>query len=167
MWTVILASMLNKKKTSPSVLESVARGMAAGVAGTVVMTAFQEYVEMPNTKRGDSYAPANFAEKILPVHPGTEQGRKRLNWITHFGLGTMWGSAYGVSAHAGLRGPKAIAVVFATVYTGDMVLNTALGLYKPSTWTKQEWTIDLLDKFVQAAATGVLYDIVFRPAKAS
>ena len=159
--------MLSKKKKSPSVLESVSRGMVAGVAGTVVMSAFQKFVEMPITKRGNSYAPADFAEKILPVHPETEQGRNRLNWVTHFGLGTMWGSAYGISAHAGLRGPKAIAVVFATVYTGDVLLNMTLGLYKPSTWTKQEWTIDVLDKFVQAAATGVLYDNVFHPAKSS
>lgn len=159
--------MLNKMKKSPSVLESVSRGMVAGVAGTVVMTAFQKLVEMPITKRGDSYAPADFAERILPVHPKTEQGRKRLNWMTHFALGKMWGSAYGLTAHAGLRGPKAIAVVFATVYTSDVLLNTALGLYKPSTWSKQDWTIDLLDKFVQAAATGVLYDNVFRPAEES
>lgn len=158
--------MLNKKK-KPSVTESVTRGMVAGVAGTAVMTAFQKLVEMPITKRGDSYAPADFAEKILPVHPDSEQGRKRLNWVTHFGLGTMWGSAYGLAAHTGLRGPKAIAVVFATVYTSDVLLNTALGLYKPSTWTQQDWTIDLLDKFVQAAATGVLYDNVFHPAEAS
>lgn len=156
--------MLNKKTKKPSLMASVSRGMVAGVAGTVVMTAFQEFVEMPITQRGDSYAPADFAEKILPVHPDTDRGRKQLNWVTHFGLGTMWGSAYGATAHLGLRGPKAIAVVFATVYTGDVVLNTALGLYKPSTWTKQDWTIDVLDKFVQAAATGVLYDHVFHPA---
>lgn len=159
--------MLNKKTKKPSLMASVSRGMVAGVAGTVVMTAFQKFVEMPITKREDSYAPADFAEKILPVHPDTEQGRKQLNWVTHFGLGTMWGSAYGVTAHAGLRGPKAIAVVFATVYTSDVLLNTALGLYKPSTWTKQDWTIDLLDKFVQATATGVLYDTVFHPEEAS
>lgn len=159
--------MLNKKKKSPSVLESVSRGMVAGVAGTVVMSVFQKCVEMPITKREDSYAPADFAEKILPVHPKTEQGRKQLNWVTHFALGKMWGSAYGLTAHAGLRGPKAIAVVFATVYTSDMLLNMTLGLYKPSTWSKQEWAIDLLDKFVQAAATSVLYDTIFGPDNAS
>ena len=159
--------MLNTKKKSPSVLESVSRGMVAGVAGTVVMSAFQKFVEMPITKRDDSYAPADFAEKILPVHPKTEQGRERLNWVMHFALGKMWGSAYGLTAHAGLRGPKAVAVVFATVYTSDVLLNTALGLYKPSTWSKQDWTIDLLDKFVQAAATGVLYDTVFGPDEIS
>lgn len=161
--TRILQSMLSKNRTNASVAQSVTRGVIAGVAGTVVMTAFQKFVEMPITQREDSYAPADFAERILPVHPRDEEERNRLNWVTHFGLGTMWGSAYGLAAHAGLRGPRAVAVVFATVYTGDVLLNTALGLYKPSTWSKQDWTIDLLDKFVQAAATGVLYDAVLRP----
>ncbi len=47
----------------------------------------------------------------------------------------MWGSAYGLAAHAGLSGQKAVAAVFGTVYTGDVLLNTALGLYKPTTWS--------------------------------
>ncbi|MFF0991494.1 hypothetical protein [Kocuria nitroreducens] len=147
----------------PSLVESIARGMVAGVAGTVVMTAFQTFVEIPLSGREASYAPADFAEKILPLHPDTPQARQRLNWVTHFALGTMWGTAYGITAHTGLRGPKAIAVVFATVYTTDVLLNTALGLYQPTTWTKQDWAIDLLNKFVQGAATGVLYDNVFHP----
>ena len=92
-----------------------------------------------------------------------EQGRRQLNWVTHFALGTMWGSTYAVTSRKGLRGPKAIAMVFATVYTGDVLLNTALGLYKPGTWTRQDWAVDITDKFVQAAATGVLYDHVFDP----
>ncbi len=55
------------------------RGVVAGVAGTAVMTAFQKLVEMPLTGRPDSYAPASFAEKVLPVRPTTSEGRNRLN----------------------------------------------------------------------------------------
>ncbi len=143
----------------------IGRGIVAGVAGTVAMTAFQKFIEMPITGRGDSYAPANTAEKTFGVHPETQQGRKRLNWVTHFALGTLWGAAYGVAAHAGLRGPKAIAATFATVYTGDFVSNTARGLYEPSTWSAQDWAIDLTDKFVQAAATGVIFDRLLDPAR--
>ncbi len=149
----------------PSLAATVGRGVLAGLAGTLVMTAFQELVEMPLTGRGDSYAPANTAEKTLGVHPESQQGRKRLNWVTHFALGTVWGAAYGVAAHAGLRGPQAIATTFATVYTGDFVSNTARGLYEPSTWSTQDWAIDLTDKFVQAAATGVIFDQLLDPAK--
>ncbi len=48
--------------TSPSAIApAVARGVLAGLAGTAVMTAFEKFVEMPLTGRGESYAPANFA----------------------------------------------------------------------------------------------------------
>ncbi len=122
------------------------------------MSAFQKFVEMPITKRPPSFAPADFAERILPVHPTTARGRSRLNWATHFALGKLWGAAYGVAAHSGFRGVRGITVVFATVYTTDVALNTALGLYNPRKWSTKDWAVDLIDKFVQAAATGVIYD---------
>ncbi len=81
-----------------------------------------------------------------------------MNYVTHFGLGAMWGTAYGVAALAGLRGQRAANTVFATVYTGDVLLNTALGLYKPTQWSTQDWVIDVVDKYVQAQATGVIFD---------
>ncbi len=133
-----------------------ARGVLAGLAGTVVMTAFQKLVEMPVTGRADSCAPADFAAKVLPLQP--DAARDQLNYVTHFALGTTWGTAYGVAAHAGLRGKRGVTVVFATVYTGDVPLNTALGLYQPSSWSRQDWTIDIVDKLVQAAATAAIYD---------
>ncbi|MDA8369970.1 MAG: hypothetical protein M0026_08865 [Nocardiopsaceae bacterium] len=145
----------------------IGRGVCAGLAGTVVMTAFQELVEMPVTGRGDSYAPARLAEKVLPIRPKTARGRTCLNWTTHFGLGVMWGAAYGVAARAGLRGRSALATVFSTVYTGDVLLNTALGLYQPLTWSKQDLVVDVLDKFVQATATGVIFDRCLDPERPS
>ena len=154
-------------RTRAGVGTHIGRGVLAGIAGTAVMTAFQKLVEMPVTGRPESHAPADFAEKVLPIHPETEQGRNRLNWATHFSLGGMWGTAYGIAAHSGLRGWKAIGAVFGTVYTGDVVLNTALGLYRPSQWSTQDWAVDVLDKFVQAAATGIIFDHVLDPAKTS
>ncbi len=143
----------------------IGRGIVAGIAGTVVMTAFQKVVEMPLTGRQDSHAPANFARRVLPVHPGNTQERKRLNYATHFALGGMWGTAYGLTASAGLRGQTAVNTVFAVVYTGDVLLNTALGLYRPAQWTGKEWAIDVVDKYVQAQATGLLFDAFLDPAR--
>lgn len=143
------------------------RGVLAGVAGTVVMTAFQKFVEMPITGRADSYAPAEFAEKVFRVKPQGAGARRRLNNATHLALGTMWGAAYGIAAHAGLRGPQAVAAVFGTVFTGDVALNTALGLYRPAEWSRQDWTIDVVDKFVQAAATSVIFDRFLDPARSA
>ena len=144
---------------------TIARGVVAGVAGTVVMTAFQKFVEMPLTGREDSYAPADFAQRILPIHPTSDEARNRLNYVTHFALGGMWGTAYGIAALKGLRGQKAVNSVFAAVYTGDVALNTALGLYRPTRWSTQDVVVDVIDKYVQAQATGFIFDRFLDPAR--
>lgn len=141
-----------------SLASAVARGVIAGVGGTGVMTAFQKLVEMPLTGRDESFAPANFAARVLPIEPKNDHERRQLNWITHFGLGAMWGTAFGLAGAAGLRGQKAVAAVFAVVYTGDVALNTVLGLYEPSKWSTRDLVIDLVDKLVQAEATGLIFD---------
>jgi uncharacterized membrane protein len=153
--------------TGPSTSTVLARGVLAGFAGTVVMTAFQKLVEMPLTQRRESDAPAAFAEKVLSVHPRTPERRRRLNYATHFALGGMWGTAYGIAAANGLRGQKAVNTVFAVVYTGDVLLNTALGLYRPSTWSAQDWAVDIADKYVQAQATGAVFDHLVDPTRQS
>ena len=129
------------------------------------MTAFQKLVEMPLTGREDSYAPADFVERVLPIHPQTDEGRQRLNYATHFLLGTMWGSAYGLAAASGMRGKRAVTVVFGAVYCGDVMLNTALGLYQPSTWSGRDWVIDVGEKFIQSAATGAAFGRFLDPAR--
>ncbi|MGY2004782.1 hypothetical protein [Blastococcus sp. SYSU DS1024] len=148
----------------PSAAGVLARSVLAGIGGTVVMTAFQEFVEMPLTRRGESYAPADFAQKVLPVAPETARGRRRLNWATHFSLGAMWGAAYGVAALRGARGQKAVNAVFATVYPGDVLLNAALGLYHPTRWSRRDLVVDLVDKYVQAQATGAVFERLLDPA---
>ncbi len=151
----------------PSKAAVLGRGVLAGLAGTVVMTVFQELVEMPLTQRKDSYAPAEFAEKLLPLRPSTPERRRRLNNSTHLALGGMWGAAYGIAAAAGWRGQKAVNTVFGVVFTGDVLLNTALRLYQPTRWTAKDWTIDVVDKYVQAQATGAVFDRILDPARRS
>jgi hypothetical protein len=141
-----------------SPLTSVGRGVVAGIAGTAVMTAFQKFIEMPITGREESFAPANFAEKLLPIKPENDKERQRLNLVTHFALGALWGTAFGLAGRAGVHGQKAVAVVFTTVYTGDVLINTALGLYEPSSWSKTDLAVDIIDKLVQAEATGAIFD---------
>jgi hypothetical protein len=151
--------------SQPSTKSVILRGVVSGVAGTAVMTAFQKLIEMPLTKREESYAPASFAEKVTPLDTHTHEGRRRLNYATHFSLGMMWGAAYGVAALKGLRGQRAVNVVFGVVYTGDVLLNTALGLYQPTQWSKKDLVIDVVDKYVQAQATGAVFDHVLDPAR--
>ncbi len=147
-----------------SAASTIGRGVVAGLGGTVVMTVFQKLVEMPLTERAESFAPARFAEKVTPIDTSTRQGRERLNWVTHFALGTMWGAAYGVAALNGLRGQKAVNAVFGAVYTGDVLVNIVLGLYHPTRWSTKELVIDVVDKYVQAQGTGAIFDRLLDPA---
>ncbi len=134
------------------------RGVVAGLAGTAVMTAFQHLVEMPLTKRDESYAPADLAMRLLPLQPKGAVGRRRLNYAMHFALGVGWGVARGVAAHRGLRGQRATLMVFGAMYPADAVGATALGVYRPSQWSALDVAIDIVDKLVLAEATGMAYD---------
>lgn len=73
----------------PSTVASVGRGVLAGLAGTVAMTGFQKLAEMPITGRGDSDAPAQFAETVLPIHVEGNAEHHRLNYVAYYALGTM------------------------------------------------------------------------------
>lgn len=135
-----------------------ARGAAAGLAGTVVMTAFQVLVEMPLTGRKESYAPANFVSHVFGVKPKSKAKRRGLNYAAHFGIGTAWGATHGLAVHKGLRGQQAVAAVFGGIYVGDAILNTALGLYEPWKWSAQDWVTDLGEKFLLAESVGLIYE---------
>lgn len=133
-------------------------GLAAGVAGTLVMTAFQKYVEMPLTRRSESFTPADLAGKVLRLHPRTPQGRRRLNYAAHYAIGGAWGTAYGLAAALGLRGQKAVNTVFFTVYGGGLVAGAVSGASRPQDWSAKEWLVDLADIYVQVQATGFVFD---------
>ena len=137
---------------------AVGHGLVASLVGTTVMTVFQRAIEIPLTGREVSYAPANFAQKVLRIEPSTTAGRNGLNAVTHYALGGLWGAALGVAASRGLRGLKAVPPVFAVVYASDGLLNTALGLYHPSTWDAKDVLVDVGDKLLQATATAVVLD---------
>jgi hypothetical protein len=153
-------SIVKRETKRSSLAVNVGRGALAGVAGSVVMTAFQKFVEMPISEREDSYGPAKLTQKLLPVKPSTEAGRKRLNYAAHTALGAMWGAAYGVAAYKGLRGLRGAVATFGAIYTQDLVMITALGLDKPWTWSRKDATIDVLDKAVVIVATGTIFDRV-------
>ena len=141
-----------------SLSTTLGRGMAAGVAGTVVMTAFQKLVEMPLTGRGDSYAPADLAEKLLPLPKKRGAERNLRNYATHFALGAGWGAARGLVGRAGLSGQPAVAAVFGLMYPGDIAIVAGLGIDRPSEWSGRDWAIDAVDKFVLALAASLAYE---------
>ncbi len=150
--------MTQPLRTKPPLASSLGRGTLSGLVGTAAMTAFQKLVEMPITGRDDSYAPADFAQKVFPVNPKNRRERDRLNNLAHFGIGTGWGVGYALASRSGLSGQRAVAAVFAAVYSGDVLLNTALGLYKPWEWSFEDTAIDVINKLVQAEATGAAFE---------
>ena len=137
---------------------TVGRGVVAGLAGTVGMTAFQKFVEMPLTGRDDSFAPADLAEKLLPLPKKRGRDRNPRNYVTHFALGAGWGVARGLVSRAGLSGQPAVMAVFGLMYPGDIAIVAGLGLDRPSAWSARGWAIDTVDKFVLAEATGLAFE---------
>jgi hypothetical protein len=148
--------------------KTIGLGMFAGVAGSLVMTAFQKFIEMPISGRKDSYQPARLAQKLLPIDPPeNDRSRKRLNYATHYALGAMWGGAYGLAAYTGRRGSRAVSWVFPIIYANDVMVGTSLGLGKPWKWSRKEFTIDVVDKVVQVAATSYIFDRFLDPKRQS
>ncbi len=139
---------------------SLARGVASGLAGTVAMTAWQKLVEMPLTGRGDSYEPAELLMRVLPIGRKRGKAKARLNYAAHFGVGAGWGAAHAALARRrGLRGQRAVATVFGTLWPGDVTTTFALGMNPPPwRWSRQDLVIDVVDKLVLAEATGAVYD---------
>lgn len=145
--------------TSEGQSTTLVRGMASGLAGATVMTAFQRLVEMPLSGRAESEAPAKLATKLLPLGPKSRRQRRQLNYGAHFAVGSGWGVAHSLVARRGLRGQRAVAAVFALMWTGDVLLMAALGLDEPPwRWSRRDLAIDVVDKLVLAEATGLVYD---------
>lgn len=145
-----------------SVGGSIGRGVVAGLAGTVVMTAFQRFVEMPISGREESYQPAELIEKISGARPG-EPSRRRLNYAAHFGVGAAWGAAHGVAARAGASGPRTVAAVFGTLWAADVTSMSLMGLGEPPwRWSVRELAVDVADKLVLAVATGAAFEALSR-----
>ena len=146
--------------SSLSLRSNIGRGVLSGLAGTIVMTAFQKLIEMPLTGRSDSYEPANLVMRIMPMRRlKTPDAKKRLNYAAHFAVGAGWGAAHAVIARRGVRGQRAVATVFGTLWPGDVATTAALGLNPPPwRWSRRDLAIDISDKLVLAQATGALYD---------
>ena len=141
-------------------LPSLRRGAISGLAGATVMTLWQKLVEIPITGREESYEPANLMLRVLPIRPKRGAAKRRLNYAAHFGVGLAWGAAHAaIARRTGLRGQRAVAAVFGTLWPGDVTTTVALGLNPPPwRWTRQDLAIDLADKLVLAQATGAVYD---------
>jgi hypothetical protein len=136
---------------------AVGKGLVAGLAGTVAMTA-SSTLEVRLRGRESSSAPARAASALLGVAPVDERGERRFNTLVHWGYGTAWGAARGVLAAVGLASAPAALAHLALVWGGQQVVLPATGTAPPATrWGAGEVAIDLWHHAVYAAATGAAY----------
>ena len=80
------------------------RGLVAGAAGVAAMTA-AEKLEQLVTHRPNSFVPGHTLERLLSLPQKPDKDRLWLNWAMHWGQGTLLGTARGLMAARGFRGP--------------------------------------------------------------
>ncbi len=136
---------------------AVGRGLFAGAAGTVAMTA-SSTIEAKLRERGSSSAPADAAGKVLGVQPRDEAGKARFSNVVHWAYGTGWGAVRGLLHVAGIDGGRAVATHFAAVWGSAQVMLPALDVAPPP-WESEleEVAIDAFHHAVYAVATGVAF----------
>ena len=123
---------------------TIASGLAAGLAGTAAMTAWQEVAArlkrhaVPKTMREDddpwarAPAPARLAKMVIEKVTGREVPRERIGLLTnavHWGYGTSLGAVYGLAANG--RRPALAGVAFGGgVWAFSYATLVPLGLYQ-------------------------------------
>ena len=141
-------------------VKDLGKGLAAGAAGTAVMTAAQ-MLEMKLENRSGSNAPAEAAEKVLHLQPKTERQEALLNNAVHIGTGLSWGLARSAISLLGVRGPVAIPLHFGLVWGAELVALPALGLSPPITqWSRKQVAMDLIFHGLYAGTTSFGYAVM-------
>jgi hypothetical protein len=144
-------------------VDSIGRGLVAGLAGTAAMT-ISSTLEARLRGRALSTAPARATAKVLGIKEfDSDLASARFNDLSHWGYGTGWGVVRGLLAAAGLS-PKAATLAHgAAVYGAEQVTLPALDVAPPAIfWSKQEIAIDAFHHAVYAAATGLAYQLIER-----
>jgi len=143
------------------VAEALGRGLAAGVAGTAVMT-LSSTLEMKWRGRAPSTAPAKAVGRLLGVKPTSSTGEQRFAMVAHSLAGVLLGAARGLLDVAGLRRPIAVLpATFAIAMTPEVLLAPALGATDPPwRWGVAETAISTFHHSVWAVGTEVAYRAV-------
>jgi hypothetical protein len=144
---------------------AIGKGLIAGAVGTAALTLFQ-MLEMKVADRDESTAPADAVGKVLEIQPRNEEGKKRLNAVTHWLYGTLWGVPRALLGALGLRDPAATAVHFGAVWGSALTMPAALDVAPPPTEMEpKELAIDAARHAVYAVATGLAFDLLDRRSR--
>lgn len=169
------------KRLTP--LNAVAAGLAAGVVGTGLMTAWQELAarlrppasedapeadQPPRDPWDDASAPAKVAKRIgegVFLTPVSSERIPLLTDVMHWGYGTSWGAVYGLIASSARDAPTlgAGAAFGTVVWVMSYVQLAPMGLYAPPWKTPpKELALDLSYHLVYGAGVASAYRLLTR-----
>jgi hypothetical protein len=139
-----------------------ARGLAAGLAGTVALTISQR-IEMSLTGRPPSDLPARVAEGVLGISP-SGRNRALVAFATHWFNNTASGLGRALLAGGGLRGARAAGATFVLYLGGSTLIFRRLDLAPPP-WRRgaRQLAIDVVHAGVYSVATNTAYELLDRP----
>jgi hypothetical protein len=141
---------------------AIGKGLIAGAVGTAAITAFQ-LLETKITGREQSTVPADAVGKVLEIQPRNEEGKSRLNQVTHWLYGTMWGVPRALLGALGLRDPAATALHFGAVWGSALTMPPTLDVAPaPTEMESKELAMDAARHAVYAVATGLAFDLLDR-----
>jgi hypothetical protein len=131
----------------------IARGLAAGFAGTCALTLSQR-VEMTVSGRAPSDLPAQVAEGLYGISARGWQ-RELVAVAMHWVNNTSSGLGRAAVGAVGLRGASALAATMALYLGGQTLLFARLGLERPR-------PVDVLHAAVWASVTNAAYELLER-----
>lgn len=150
-------------------MQAVAKGLAAGAAGTVALNV-ASYLDMTVRGRGASSAPAQTAGEMAdkagvelaedPDSATAENRRSGLGALMGYVAGLGVGAAYGVlrSRVAPVSRPVAalgLTAAATVVSAGPMTL---LGITDPRQWGAKSWAMDLWPHLAYGVVTAAVHD---------
>ena len=162
-------------------LNAVATGLAAGVVGTGLMTAWQELAGRLKSAASDdarepdqpardpwddASAPAKVAKRIGEGVFHKSVSSERIPLLTnamHWGYGTSWGAVYGLAAGSARDAPRhgAGAAFGTVVWLMSYVQLVPMGLYAPPWETPpRELALDLSYHLVYGAGVASAYRLL-------
>jgi hypothetical protein len=148
------------------------RGLAAGLVGTALMTAYQLAVAKARGRRLDTPVPRTWAEAPAPARVAkkaaelvgkpraiTKKDVPRVTNAVHWAYGVGWGIVYGIAAHALRPHPAAGAVGFGVGLWGLQYAELVpLGISQPPwEYPLEELGLDLSYHLVYGAGVAAAY----------
>ncbi len=150
-----------KRSKTPTPVGAVARGLAAGVAGTAAMTVYQTAVAKIRGTEA-STTPAEVGKRVIRgvFHRRfNEHQTPLLNNAMHWSYGTGWGTAYALTDDVGNLPVAARGLAFGTMVWGASLLELPAMKLAPPVWDYPplELTLDVSYHLVYGVAVAAAY----------